>query len=509
MLLLFPPIAKPSEPPAGIARLSGMLQSYGVRHYLLDANIEGLLYILGKPLEKDILLDSWTKGAFHNLKKNIASMQSWFAYQNQDRYIKTIKDITRTLKFLSPQGTQIGLADYSQEIFSPTKSSDLNAAAQEPEKNPFYPYFSQRLRGYIEKERISIVGISLNYLSQAICAFAIAGFLKKEFPCIKIIMGGGLVSSWIKTLQSNRIFDWLIDSFISGPGEKPLMDILGITGKKAFFTPDYSAFPLSEYFSPGFTLPYSASSGCYWKKCAFCPEKAEGNAYCPIPNTQALKEIQELTAKQKPSLLHFLDNALSPSLMTAFSEEIPGIPWYGFARITKDLGDFDFCKHLKKTGCIMLKLGIESGDQRVLDNLGKGIDLKMVSLALQNLSQAGIATYIYLLFGTPAETKESACQTKEFTIQHSQYIDFLNLAIFNMPGDSQDFLSLERKPFSAGDLSLYTDFIHPDGWDRKSIRFFLDRDFKRHPAIARIIQNDPPIFTSNHAAFMKFQAVKL
>ncbi len=53
----------------------------------------------------------------------------------------------------------------------------------------------------------------------------------------------------------------------------------------------------------------------------------------------------------------------------------------------------------------MLKLGIESGDQEVLDRLNKGIDLPTASAVLKSLKKAGIATYVYLLFGTPRKLK--------------------------------------------------------------------------------------------------------
>ena len=46
---------------------------------------------------------------------------------------------------------------------------------------------------------------------------------------------------------------------------------------------------------------------------------------------------------------------------------------------------------------------------------------------------AGIATYVYLLFGTPSESLTEARATLDFTVKHSQAIDFLNLAIFNLP----------------------------------------------------------------------------
>ncbi|HAM50851.1 MAG TPA: radical SAM protein, partial [Nitrospiraceae bacterium] len=73
--------------------------------------------------------------------------------------------------------------------------------------------------------------------------------------------------------------------------------------------------------------------------------------------------------------------------------------------------------------------GIESGDQNVLDALEKGISVEVASMVLKNLKKAGIATYVYLLFGTPAEDETAARKTLEFTAQHCNSIDFLNLAI--------------------------------------------------------------------------------
>ena len=49
VLLIFPPIAKPCEPPAGIAVLSEALAEHNVEHTLLDANMEGMLSLLEKP----------------------------------------------------------------------------------------------------------------------------------------------------------------------------------------------------------------------------------------------------------------------------------------------------------------------------------------------------------------------------------------------------------------------------------------------------------------------------
>ncbi|MEA1922570.1 MAG: radical SAM protein, partial [Pseudomonadota bacterium] len=233
------------------------------------------------------------------------------------------------------------------------------------------------------------------------------------------------------------------------------------------------------------------------------PEKAEGSRCRQIAPQTVVSQLDQLvrTAQKPPQLIHFLDNALSPALMRALINQPPGVPWYGFARIGDDLCDLEFCRKLKQAGCLMLKLGVESGDQEVLQAMQKGISLEQVSTVLNNLQQVGIATYVYLLFGTPTEALLEARRTLDFMVKHSQAVTFLNLAIFNLPLYSPESQELEVRDFYSGDLSLYGDFIHPRGWQRREVRRWLDQEFKRHPALAPIIKRDPPSFTSNHAAF--------
>jgi len=145
---------------------------------------------------------------------------------------------------------------------------------------------------------------------------------------------------------------------------------------------------------------------------------------------------------------------------------------------------------------------LESGDQTVLDRLQKGIDLETASAVLNNLKACGIETYVYVLFGTPVEDRAGAGRTLDFLVGHSRSIGFLNLAIFNMPIHSPDAAELETEDFYDGDLSLYRQFRHPLGWHRPLVRQFLDREVKRHPAVAAILRRDPPLFTSNHAPFL-------
>jgi hypothetical protein len=506
VLLIFPPVAKPSEPPAGIAVLSGALAAYNVEHTLLDANLEGILSLLKKPFAP---VDTWTRRAFSHLSKNLNSLKSPRTYTRIDTYKQAVLDINRLLTMAGGDRVRISLADYTDSRLSPVKSDDLLYAAQHPVENPFYEYFSKRLLQIIERDKATVAGFSLNYLSQALTTFAMIGFLKQEFPGITIVLGGGLVTSWMpeggsSASGTNReaLFNGLVDHCLAGPGEYPLLALLQKNPpSKLHITPSYGSLPINDYLAPGPILPFRSSIGCYWGKCSFCPEKAEGTSYEQIAPERAAIELRNLVAVMKPALVHLVDNAVSPALMQAIAKQPPGAPWYGFARITEHLKDPGFCLALKQSGCVLLKLGLESGDQGVLDALHKGIDLTTASLALQALKKAGIATYVYLLFGTPAETRLEARHTLDFVAVHADEIRFLNLAIFNLPINSPEAASLETAGFYEGDLSLYADFRHPRGWSRRLVREFLDTEFRRHPAIRSILRGHPPLFTSNHAPF--------
>ncbi|MBU0967738.1 MAG: radical SAM protein [Proteobacteria bacterium] len=503
MLLIHPPIAKPCEPPAGIIRLAGALRGHGLPCTLLDASLEGLLFLLATPVSAT---DNWSRRAGRDVDTNLAALRSQELYRNPDRYRRAVADVNRVMELAGRPHLQLNLANYQDKVLSPIKSADLLRAAARPEGNIFYPYFSRRLSELIDKTQPAMVGFSLNYLSQALCTFAMIGFIKQHYPLLPVVLGGGLITSWLSNPGWRNPFAGLVDHLVAGPGEEPLLLLMGVSQQPRHHRPDFTGLPLTDYLAPGFILPYAASSGCYWNKCSFCPEKAEGNPYRALPPEQVLDDIKQLTAQTQPVLLHLLDNAVNPALMRALADRPPGVNWYGFARVSPLLTDRNFCRALRRSGCLMLKLGLESGDQGVLDAMDKGISLALVSEALEGLKQAGIATYVYLLFGTPTETLTQARRTLDFAVAHHEAITFLNLAVFNMPVCGPDAHNLQISDFYEGDLSLYTDFAHPLGWHRSKVRRFLDREFKRHPAIAAIIRRDPHLFTSNHAPFFNVPA---
>jgi len=497
-ILIHPPISKPCEPPAGVASIAGALLANDIDCKIIDLNIESIYYLANQTPQ--LINDTWTQRAYKNIYRHLRHLRDFSIYQQLDTYNRAIKDINRVLeKSIIRNSIKISLSNYHDFHLSPIRRSDLLKAMNYPEKNPLHQFWENKLN-CLKNNRISGVGVSINYLSQALCGFSIIGLVRRIWPDIPIWVGGGLISSWINRSGNSQLFDVPNVCFVSGPGEPHLFNFFNIKTERPAEIANYDDIYHHQYLSPGFVLPFSASRGCYWRKCAFCPECSEKISYINVPQEMILQSLNILIQKYQPSMIHFLDNALSPKLLKTIIQNPPKVPWYGFTRVTKHLTDPEFCRALKKSGCVMLKLGIESGDQRVLTQMKKGLDISLAQKALQAIHESGIGTYTYFLFGTPYETEDSFHKTFTFMIDTHQWIDFMNLAIFNLPINSREANQLNVYPFYDADLSLYVNFDHPFHLNRSTIRQYI-KHIKKNTHLSRIIQNNPITFTSNHAPF--------
>jgi hypothetical protein len=509
MLLLYPPLARSTEPPLGIARLAGMLKAAGRECACLDLCQEGYEYLLSLDFPA---ADPFSAGAKKRRGRALSLLRSPLALENADRYARAVSDLNRCLARVGKdRGLSISLSDYQDAGLSPLRKADLIESAHRHRESIFSPLYEKRIGEALASGAYAAIGISICFLSQALPAFALIGFLRERFPDRKIVLGGSLIGSWVGQgcLAPNESFGGLADALLPGRGEDALLDWLeGREAGKAegegirpSAAPDFSDFEGLEYFSPKRVLPYNFSSGCPWLRCRFCPERVEGYRYRGREPEIALREIKSLVERHRPALIHFTDSELGRPYLRALADHPPGPPWYGFARFQSDLLDPLFCRRLKESGCAMLQLGLESGDQEVLDALDKGTRLSDIEIILANLKAAGIGSFIYLLFGTRAEELSSARRTLAFVEAQARAIDFLNLAIFNLPAAGSEEEGVELREFSEADLSLYREFSHPGGWNRDRVRAFLSREFEASAAIRPILLRSPPTFTSNHAAF--------
>ncbi len=152
IILIYPPVSKPSEPPAGIAKLSGVLNNHGLKTLLLDANLEGMGYLLrSSGLHVPQATDTWSGRALRNWPKNIAALKERRLYSRIDRYKRAVFDINRVLETAKlSDAVTVSIANYQDSGLSPLRSRDLIQAAETPEANPFFVYFSERLTEQIE-----------------------------------------------------------------------------------------------------------------------------------------------------------------------------------------------------------------------------------------------------------------------------------------------------------------------------------------------------------------------
>lgn len=519
VLLILPPVVRCVEPPLGVARVAASLRRNGAEVRIIDLCAEGLDSLLRADIPPEVLgsLDPGTRFSVKRRERSTALLKSPEGYENADRHKKAALDLGRVLRAVSNSAAPMGPVatvtptDYEEEGRSPLRRADLLSAAADFRTNVFHSHFSSRLASALAEFPASTIGLSINFLSQALCAFAIAGFLRATYPHLRVVLGGGLVTSWAAQglLGADERFGGLVDAVLPGRGEDSFPAFLGLAAENGeardvfpSAVPDFGDIDFSLYFAPKRVLPYNFATGCPWKRCTFCPEKAEDSRYHGLPPARALEEVDSLVRAYGGGLLHFTDNELSPAYLRALASAPPPLPWHGFARFSPELADLAFCRRLAEAGCRMLQLGLESGDQGVLDALGKGTRIQTISRILANLAEVGIGVYAYVLFGTPAEDRSSALITRDFVAEHAGEIDFLNIAVFNMPAASEEVGRLKTRAFYEGDLSLYREFEHPKGWNRDEVRAFLATEFEAEPSIRPIVLRTPAFFTSSHAPFL-------
>jgi Fe-S oxidoreductase len=512
MLLIYPPAARSSEAPLGIARLAAFIEGRGGSASCIDLCREGTEYLLGLELELSGA-DTWTRRAVKGRASAATGLRDYATYADSSRYRRAVADLGRALRAVSlPRGAEVSLADYRDPQRSPLRIADLADSAARFEENLFYPLFESRIAPALAEAKDGWVGVSICFLSQALCAFALLGFIKAKRPDLRLAVGGGLVTSYsrVSGLDLSSLFPALIDLAMIGPGEDSLAELYPLSSGANLGAEDCGPssldlelgdFALDSYFAPTRILPYNFSWGCPWKNCAFCPEKAEDMPYRGIPAPEALRRLSALAERYTTGLIHFTDNEVSPLYLAALASSPKIAPWYGFARFSRRLLEPGFCESLAASGCVMLQLGLESGDQAVLDAMGKGTKVGEIERILANLDAVGIGTFIYVLFGTPSEDRDAALRTRDFVARHASSIDFINVAVFNLPASGAEAKRLATQSFYEGELSLYREFRHPAGWDRGPVRRFLAEDFESDPAIKTILARNPPVFTSNHAPF--------
>ena len=93
-------------------------------------------------------------------------------------------------------------------------------------------------------------------------------------------------------------------------------------------------------------------------------------------------------------------------------EEKFNLGWVSFFRCSN--ADDECFDLMKESGCLGVYLGIESGDQQILNNMNKSANVQRYRDGIRKLNERGILTFGSFIFGFPGETKQSVMNTIEF-----------------------------------------------------------------------------------------------
>jgi radical SAM superfamily enzyme YgiQ (UPF0313 family) len=94
-----------------------------------------------------------------------------------------------------------------------------------------------------------------------------------------------------------------------------------------------------------------------------------------------------------------------------------------------DLSDTEI-EAMSRAGCRFVYFGLETGSDRVLARMNKGIGAKQMSHFIRTLFDHHIMPAPSLIVGAPGETVYDFKQTKEFILNHQDYLDVINLYPF-------------------------------------------------------------------------------
>ncbi|MBI5055298.1 MAG: radical SAM protein [Nitrospirae bacterium] len=179
-----------------------------------------------------------------------------------------------------------------------------------------------------------------------------------------------------------------------------------------------------EYFNPIVrNLPYitvSTSHGCPGK-CSFCTAPFFHGA--KIRMQSAKKVLDDIGYYLKAGIkeLYFRDETFTAdksrviSICEGILERGYRFSWICNSRV--DTINEETLRLMKKTGCHLIKFGVESGNQEVLTAAGKGITLEQTRTAFNLCRKIGINTHAHLMLGMPGETEDSLNDTLKLALE--------------------------------------------------------------------------------------------
>lgn len=315
---------------------------------------------------------------------------------------------------------------------------------------------------YIKELNPEVIGFTLPFPGNVFGALRAAEHIKKNYPKIKTIAGGGFINTELRDLSDPRLFDYF-DYITFDDGEMPLKYLLeclsGIKNEndlvrtwyrnenqiiksssiskdipfKSLNGPTYDGLSHERYVSM-LELPNPMhrmwsdfrwnkmilAHGCYWKKCTFCDVSLDYiERYEPARVETLLNSIDQLVKETNQTGFHFVDEAAPPALVKSLSQGLidrkTKISWWGNLRFDKQFEHL--AELMADSGCVAVTGGLEVGSPRVLKLIDKGTTVEQVARVTKAFTDAGIFVHAYLMYGFPSQTVQETIDSLEVVRQ--------------------------------------------------------------------------------------------
>ncbi len=421
------------------------------------------------------------------------------------------------------------LSRYGEKLASSAPSFDPIEDALKAEPTLVDRSLDELTLGLMKKHEPQVVGLTVPFPGNVYGAFRIAQAIRRAFPKVKIILGGGYVNTELRELTDARVFDY-VDYVTLDDGEAPFLRLLEIfegrrvkegylrtfqreAGKVVFKTnplipniafrdagtPTYDGLPLDKYlslcellnpmhrlWSDGRWNKLTLAHGCYWKQCTFCDVSLDYiGRYEPETADGIVDRIVQLVEETGETGFHFVDEAAPPKLLAAMAtrllERQVTITWWANIRFEKTFTP-ELARLLAASGCIAMSGGLEVASDRLLGLMKKGVTVEQVARVTHALTEAGIMVHSYLMYGFPTQTLQETIDSLERVRQlfaagclQSAFWHRFTATVHSPVGKDPKAYGIELRPVPSTFAKNEVPFHDPTGVDHDALRPGLKR----------------------------------
>lgn len=293
----------------------------------------------------------------------------------------------------------------------------------------------------------SYIGITAT-TTEIIIALEAAQICKNVLPEVNVVLGGVHATVMPEAIMANKNVDFVIRgegeySFLELVNGDPIGHISGLSYKKNGETvhnparerienldqlpfPAYHLMPIDKYHPPlGLYRRLPAvniitSRGCP-NLCTYCATHTIwGNRLYFRSVGNIIEEVKYLVENFGIKEISLSDDTftISKSRVMDFCRKILNdkinLTWSCNSRVEKI--DEEVLKLMKKAGCHHICYGIESADDKILENINKNINLDKARALIKLTKKVGITCRASFMFGNPGETEETMQKTLDFAI---------------------------------------------------------------------------------------------